>query len=444
LEKTSITINIYILLQFIKQKIDLPVSILKKKNIAYIPSVSDTSVSTKGKLLIIGERFFPEEFLINDVVETLQNEGFEITIITQHPSYPYGKIFDGYKKSFFSTDTFHGAKIIRTGVVEGYNQSVIRKLLNYIAFIVLGSWAVLTKTSKPDNILIYQTGPLSQAIIGIFAKWRFKKPLHIWTWDIWPDSIYAYGFKKTVFLSWSLDKFVTWVYRSCDYIMLSSPGFAEILRNYAPNRTFEVLPNWNVDNSVSPTPIKIEMPKGFNFTFTGNIGKVQNLDNVIKGFAIAVQKDTTLYLNLVGDGSSVEELKTFVASENIPNIIFWGRRPSQEMPAFYEASHTLIISLNAGSVWGLYIPSKFQAYLGAKKPIFAVIDGAVKEIVDKYDLGISADPHDVTAIAQAFLDIKNTNQEKQEKIAHNSQLLISQYFDRKQNLTKLASFFPKK
>jgi glycosyltransferase involved in cell wall biosynthesis len=419
-------------------------TLLKKKNIAHTPSVSNTSVGTKGKLLIIGERFFPEEFLINDVVETLQNEGFDITVITQHPSYPYGKIFEGYKKSFFSNDTFHGATIIRTGVVEGYNQSVIRKLLNYVAFIVLGSWAVLTKASKPDNILIYQTGPLSQAIIGIFAKWRFKKPLHIWTWDIWPDSIYAYGFKKTVFLSWLLDKFVAWVYRSCDHIMLSSPGFAEVLRNYVPNRTFEVLPNWIIDTPISNTPTQIEMPKGFNYTFTGNIGKVQNLDNVIKGFAVAVKKDTNLYLNLVGDGSFVADLKMLVASENIPNVIFWGRRPSQEMPAFYEASHALIISLNSDSVWGLYIPSKFQAYLGAKKPIFAAIGGAVKEMVDKFDLGISADPNDVDAIAQAFLDVKNISHTKQEKIAYNSELLLSQYFDRKQNLTKLANFFPPK
>jgi glycosyltransferase involved in cell wall biosynthesis len=418
-------------------------TVLKKESIVNSSSVSNTSVGTKGKLLIIGERFFPEEFLINDVVESLQKEGFEVTIITQNPSYPYGKIFDGYKKSIFSTDKFHGATVIRTGVVEGYNQSVVRKVLNYAAFIVLGSWAVLTKTSKPDNILIYQTGPLSQAIIGIFAKWRFKKPLHIWTWDIWPDSIYAYGFKKTAFLSWFLDKLVAWVYRSCDNIMLSSPGFAEVLAKYAPNRQFEVVPNWIFNDESAQKVPTIEMPVGYNYTFTGNIGKVQNLDNVVKGFAIAVKEDAQLYLHLVGDGSFVEDLKQLVQTQNIPNVIFWGRRPSSEMSAFYAASHALIISLNADSVWGLYVPSKFQTYLGAKKPIFAAMGGAVKEMVDKYKLGISADPNDVNAIAQAFLDLKNANHTEKEKIAHSSEFLLSEYFDRKQNLDKLANFFSK-
>jgi glycosyltransferase involved in cell wall biosynthesis len=418
-------------------------TVLKKNALSDTPSVSNASVGTKGKVLIIGERFFPEEFLINDVVETLQKDGFDVTIITQNPSYPYGKIFEGYKKTLFSTADFHGAKVIRTGVVEGYNQSVIRKILNYAAFIILGTWAVLTKVSKPDNILVYQTGPLSQAIIGIFAKWRFRKPLHIWTWDIWPDSIYAYGFKKTWFLSWFLDKLVAWIYGSCDNIMLSSPGFAEVVSKYAPNRTFEILPNWVVDAPETKKNTAIVMPEGFNFTFTGNIGKVQNLDNVLKGFAIAVEKDPSLYVHLVGDGSFLDTLKTLVHDEKIPNVTFWGRRPSSEMPDFYAASHALIISLNAGSVWGLYVPSKFQTYLGAKKPIFAVMGGAVKKMTDDYNLGISADPNNIEAIAQAFLDAKKIHTPQKEKIADNATFLLSEYFDRQQNLSKLIDFFSK-
>ena len=402
------------------------------------PSVSSHSVGIKGKLLIIGERFFPEEFLINDVVETLQKEGFEITVITQQPSYPYGKLFSGYEKRLFSTDNFHGATIIRTGVVEGYNKSVIRKILNYITFILLGVWSVLTKVSKPDNILIYQTGPLSQAVIGIVAKWRFKKPLHIWTWDVWPDSIYAYGFKKTAVLSWFLNKFVSWVYRSCDKILVSSPAFSEIITKYAPKQPIEVLPNWIIEPVNQAVTSTIELPKGFNFTFTGNIGKVQNLDNVIKGFAIAVKKDPTLYLNLVGDGSFIEDLKALVATQHIANVKFWGRHPSEEMPAFYTASQALVISLNSDSVWELYIPSKFQAYLGAKKPIFAVIGGAVKDMVNQYKLGMSAEPNDIEDIAQAFLKIRNTNTALKADIAHNANYLLSQYFDRNKNLDKLS------
>ena len=418
-------------------------AVLNNENKVHTPSVSSPSVGTKGKLLIIGERFFPEEFLINDVVETLQKEGFEITIITQNPSYPYGKIFDGYKKTLFSTADFHGAKVIRTGVVEGYNQSVVRKVLNYATFIILGSWAVLTKTTKPDNILIYQTGPLSQAIIGIFAKWRFKKPLHIWTWDIWPDSIYAYGFKKTAFLSWFLNKLVTWIYRSCDSIMLSSAGFSEVISKYTPNRSFEIVPNWVIDTPSSQKNEPIEMPDGFNYTFTGNIGKVQNLENILRGFAVAVKKDNRLHLHLVGDGSFLEELKTIAKDENIPNVTFWGRRPSHEMPSFYAASHALIISLSADSVWGLYVPSKFQTYLGAKKPIFAAMNGAVKSMVDAYSLGISADPNSIEAIAQAFLDVKDISAAQKEKIANNTTFLLSEYFDRQQNLAKLVKLFTK-
>jgi glycosyltransferase involved in cell wall biosynthesis len=398
----------------------------------------------KGKLLIIGERFYPEEFLINDVVETLQSQGFEITVITQQPSYPYGKIYDGYTNSLFGIDNFHGAKIIRTGFVKGYNQSVLRKILNYLAFVILGIWAVLFKASKPDNILIYQTGPLSQAIIGIVAKWRFRKPLHIWTWDVWPDSVYAYGFKQTGFLSWTLNKFVTWVYRSCDKILVSSPGFTKVINKYAPNHICEVIPNWITETVANGGDTTIDMPKGFNYTFTGNIGKVQNLDNILKGFSLAVTKDNSIYLHLVGDGSFVPDLKKIVADLKIPNVIFWGRRPSKDMAAFYQASHALIISLNAGSVWELYIPSKFQTYLGAQKPIFAAIGGSVRELVEKNQLGICADPQNIEEIAKAFSILKSISNDQTQTIKRNSSQLLAQYFDRKQNLSKLANLFSKK
>lgn len=401
--------------------------------------IETTSTSnTKGHLLIIGERFYPEEFLINDVVSTLQSEGFEITVITQNPSYPFGKVFEGYRNKFISKDTYWGATIFRTLVVQGYNKSVLKKIFNYLAFIIIGIWVVLTKLKKIDKVLIYQTGPLSQAIIGIIAKRRFKTPLYIWTWDIWPDTIYAYGFKKLPILSWFLDKFVTWVYKCCDHILISSPGFEQVLSKYAPNKPFQLLPNWNIDSSINLDNTIIEMPNGFNYTFTGNIGKVQNLDNVIKGFALALKQCDNIYLHIVGDGSAMEDLKKIVDNEKISNVKFWGRYQSASMPSFYESSQALIISLKSESVWGLYIPSKFQTYLQAKKPILAVIGGTVKGLVDKYELGISVPPDNISLIAKAFLDLKDKSTAQKQIISQNAQYLLLEYFDRKSNLLKLT------
>jgi glycosyltransferase involved in cell wall biosynthesis len=61
----------------------------------------------------------------------------------------------------------------------------------------------------------------------------------------------------------------------------------------------------------------------------GNIGKVQNLENVIRGFALAAKSHDRIRLNIIGDGSNLEALKKIVKEESIANVY--------ENPAEYPA-----------------------------------------------------------------------------------------------------------
>lgn len=392
----------------------------------------------KGKsVLIIGERFFPEEFLINEVVVELIQSGCTVSVLTQQPSYPFGSIFEGYQNRFFFKDTYQGASIYRTAFVPGYHKSVVRKILNYLVFVVLGIYCVLIKIPKHDKVLVYQTGPLTQALIGIAAKMKFKCPLHIWTWDIWPDSVFAYGFKKNFALNAFLNGLVGFIYNHATNVWVSSPGFIEIIQKYSPKKiTFQFIPNWvqllDINNNCN-----VVLPGKFNITFTGNIGKVQNLENVILGFDKAVKIDNSLYLNIVGDGSALEGLKKLVEHKKIEQVKFWGRRPLEEMDHFFAQSQVLMISLNPESVWGRYIPSKFQSYLGAQKPILGIINGAVKEMIEANRIGICADPADTDTISLAILEIRQLKQESIQEIAQNSAQLLQDTFDRKVNLNKI-------
>lgn len=360
----------------------------------------------KLKLLIIGERFFPEEFLVNDVVKFLQVNNFNCQIITHQPSYGTGKIYEGYKNSLLSNDKYWDAKIYRISFLNGYKNNVLIKVINYFWFVFWGIYVVLFKIKETDKILIYQTGPLTQAIIGIVAKWKFKKNLYIWTWDIWPDSVFGYGFKRNIVTKSILNSFVKFVYRKCDHIWISSPGFREVISKFTNKECLEV-PNWVIDSANFNQVDNVIFPNGFHFTFTGNVGKVQNLENVILGFHDAFKGKESIFLNIVGGGSNIDELKKLVAKYEVSNIIFWGIRPYSEMDFFYKNSHILLISLKNGSVWDLYLPSKFQSYLNAKVPIFGVIDGTVKSLIQENKLGVTSNPDDIKDISKGFLDCYN-------------------------------------
>ena len=62
--------------------------------------MSDFS-KNKKKILIVTECFYPEEFKINDVAIDWQEKGYEIDVLTLVPTYPEGKIYPGFKNSFF-------------------------------------------------------------------------------------------------------------------------------------------------------------------------------------------------------------------------------------------------------------------------------------------------------------------------------------------------------
>ena len=169
----------------------------------------------KNKALVIGEAFYPEDFLINDLVQEWEKDGYDFEVLTRAPSYPFGKVYQGYKNKIYQTTYFNTIKIHRFPVWQGYEKSVLIKVLNYFSFVFWSFWVILFIGRRFDRVFIYQTGPLTLATAGILMKKFFGAKVTIWTQDLWPETVYAYGFKKTRFLSFCVDHFVKLIYKNC-------------------------------------------------------------------------------------------------------------------------------------------------------------------------------------------------------------------------------------
>ncbi|MBN3582422.1 glycosyltransferase family 4 protein [Algoriphagus aestuarii] len=389
------------------------------------------------RILIIGEAFFPEEFVINDLASHWKNEGYEVEVLTRTPSYPFGKTFSGYKNRLYQKTYFQDIPIHRVPVIEGYQKSKLTKILNYVSFVFFTSIVGLFIGKKFDRIFIYQTGPLTVALPGVLIKKIYQKKLTIWTQDLWPDTVYAYGFKPYKILDFGLNALVKFVYNSSDNIAVSCKGFGPKLNKYLKsNRDIFWIPNWSIINQSSTK--KLKLPGRINFTFAGNVGKVQNLDRVILAFQKAVKGFPEAFLNIVGDGSFLEELKSLVKEKGIQNINFVGRKPLSEMPDYFEASDILLISLVDAPIYEIMIPSKFQTYLQYKKPIFAVMKGEVPDLVREFKLGFSADSNDIEMIAKGFKEMMSLSEKELNEMSLSAQILLDQSFDKVKNLNELT------
>lgn len=395
------------------------------------------------KILVISEVFAPEEFLINDLVFSWKNQGFLVSVLTRNPSYPQGKVYPGYRNRLFQKEVINEVPVFRVQFIPGYKSNKMLKILNYLWNMTLGLLWGLKNGGKFDLIYVCHTGPLTFSSIGILIKKMYKKKVTIWTQDVWPDTVFAYEIAQKGVSRIIIEKLVKWVYSNCDNITVSSPGFIPIIKKYCPTKSIHFIPQWSLTTKIAcfdEGHQEIKYPGKFNFVFAGNIGKTQNLENVINGFDLFIKNTSNkeIWLNLIGDGSYLTYLQEKVGKNNIRNVKFWGRMNLSEMPYFYEKADVLIISLENQPIFNLTIPAKFQSYLNAEKPIFGILSGEVANFIKNYNLGWVAPPENIIEIANIFQEIIACKPEIYIDKIKNTSILLEDQFNRLKTIQKLT------
>tara|TARA_R110002050_G_scaffold170054_2_gene301901 strand:+ start:4456 stop:5643 length:1188 start_codon:yes stop_codon:yes gene_type:complete len=391
------------------------------------------------KALIVTEVFDPEDFVINDLAKHWIDSDYDIEVLTRNPSYPYGKIFRGYRNRIFQKGKYQGSKVYRILFIPGYQKSTFIKILNYLNYIFWTFWILLFIGKRYDRIFVYQTGPLTNALTPVLLKSLFKWKITIWTQDLWPETVYAFGIKKTKLAHWLLSNIVGFIYKRCDIILVSCKGFIPKINKYSPLDNIHWIPNWTlVDGSIKS---KAKLPGDFNFTFAGNIGKVQNLDKVVRAFSQVSNHEKKVMLNILGDGSFLDELKNIVSKENICNVNFTGRLPLEDMPGYFEASDVLIISLIDVPIYEIMLPSKFQAYLNSGRPIFSIVKGELSNLTSDFEIGLTADPNDEMDIFRTFEQFYKEPESSLKQMALNCATLNKSEFSKPKLISSVSEIF---
>ena len=97
-------------------------------------SIEKCGLENKRKILIISQYFWPENFRINDIAKSFNEDGHEVTILTGLPNYPKGVLFDEYKKNPQKFNIYDGCEVVRVPVFLRGKGSKFNLFLNYISF----------------------------------------------------------------------------------------------------------------------------------------------------------------------------------------------------------------------------------------------------------------------------------------------------------------------
>lgn len=363
-------------------------------------------------ILLVSQYFWPETFIINDLVKTLAAQGHQVQVFTGKPNYPEGQTFPGYTSHGCDRELYAKQIPVYRAPLRPRGHGAKGLALNYLSFVFNGLRffpRALQRNETPfDVIFVFAPSPILSVLPAILLKWKTKAHLAVWVQDLWPESLSATGFIRNRFLLWGVGWLVRALYACSDTLLIQSRAFKASVMRYAKAEKIVYYPNCYAQGATElttqtevPAELLAFMEQHFCLVFAGNLGTAQSLETLVDA-ATRLKHLPACKLIIVGSGSMHAWLEAQKAALGLDNMRLVGRFPPSEMPQFFSRAAGLLVTLRKSDVFSLTIPSKLQAYLAAGRPIVAALDGEGARIVEEAGAGFCSAAEDGVGLARAI------------------------------------------
>lgn len=222
-------------------------------------------------------------------------------------------------------------------------------------------------------------------------------------------------------------------YNSVDYLAFTSKRFQKYFKEDLKLKQdrYAYIPQFAEDIYSSIVPTQHD---GINYVFAGNIGEAQSVETIIK--AARLIEDSRIKWHIVGDGSSFEKCKALAHELNVEDrVIFYGRRPIDEMPDFYSKADALVVTLASNEIISYTLPGKVQSYMAAGIPLLVSASGETPDIVSDADCGLCCPSEDAEGLARIAVEMCDADKLK---MGANAKKYYAAHFTKSQYVQELA------
>ncbi len=358
-------------------------------------------------ILVICQYYYPEPFRITDICEALGKDA-SVTVVTGTPNYPMGEIYPGYETGQKSDEVRNGVKIHRLKTAPR-KTGTLNRLKNYFSYARQSKKYVKTLKDEFDVVLVNQLSPVMMAQGGIAYQKKYGKKLVLYCLDLWPESLCVGGVKKGSLIYKIFDRISRKIYRCADEILVTSRSFSSHLSEKfgIAQEKIRYLPQYAEAQFLDLK--EKEQTEEFHLLFAGNIGAAQSVDTIIE--AARILKEEKVYFDIVGDGTELDKVKALAC--DLPNVVFHGRKPLEEMPKYYEMADAMLVTLTDDPIISLTLPGKVQTYMAAGKPVVGAINGETALVLDEAQGGYCGPAKNARVLAENILKLKDSGQARE-------------------------------
>ncbi len=370
------------------------------------------------RILIHSYFYNPEPiWMPHELAVSLAQRGHQVRVITGFPSYPQGKLYDGYRQRPWKQETIDGVPVLRLPLMVDHSRSSLRRIMSYGSFMA-SSCLMGPLGSGPADVMYVWHPPLSVGLsawtIGLMRRIPFVYAVN----DLWPEAILATGMVRSMKIIAGLKWLERFVYKRAAAIITVSPGYRDnLVGKGVPPDKIRVMTNWaneDIYTPVEPDPAlarEIGMAGRFNVVFGGNMGLAQNLETVVETADLLKSQEDIQFL-FAGDGVGREALEGMVRDRNLDNVRFLGMQPATQMPHIYALSDVLLAHYKRDPLFEISIPAKIFSYMACQQPVLMASAGDAADLVEAAGAGISCPAEDPQAMAEAVLRLRRMSPEE--------------------------------
>jgi glycosyltransferase involved in cell wall biosynthesis len=409
------------------------------------------------KVLFLTQYFPPEtgaaQNRLSDLACRLAAAGHRVTVLTAVPSYPKGRIFDGYRGRPWMTEEQNGVRIVRTWLFVTKRRSFVFRILNYLCFSVMACLVSLL-TMRQMDIVFAESPPLFVGVAGyILSKAKGAKfVLNIS--DLWPESAVVLGMLRNKSLIRWATRVEEGLYRRASLITAQTQGIVTNIEDRILGTRIVLLTNGvapeflaKVDEArLVRSRTREEMRLGLKFTvaYTGLHGLAQGLETIIEAAQIVFDREEILFV-FWGDGPEKPKLQSMALSMGLHNVVFLPAVQVARMPELLAAVDVSIVSLRKDDLFKGALPSKLFEAIGAGVPVIGAVNGEAQSFIINSGGGIVVAPECPSHLASAIIQLSEDSAFRQQ-MGDQGRKYVERNYDRKhifkifeQLLTEISS-----
>lgn len=341
------------------------------------------------------------------IARALAARGHQLRVLTSFPSYPEGRIYDGYTMAWRKREVADGIELLRVADFPSHDRSALRRALSLTSF--AGSACANVGWLRGVDVCLVYLSPATVGFAGRILRATWRIPYVLYVQDLWPESITASGLigspRTSRLIESGVHRFLRGIYRKASGVAAISPGMADILHERGASDP-QVVYNWVDETAFKP----FGGPRGDDLSsaktwimYAGGVGDMQGLDTAIDAMASVRDRCPALSLAIVGDGVARDALERQARALDLADrVVFLRRRPMQQMPALMAQAAVQLVSLRDLPLFHFTVPSKVQSSMAAAQPMICAVAGDAAALVRSAGAGWCVPPGDAAALAEAF------------------------------------------